>query len=65
MYGILAAVSHINIVQILVEGLKRLEYRCYCFDEIAVLGQGNIARIRSVGRVVELETASAGGYGSP
>jgi glucosamine--fructose-6-phosphate aminotransferase (isomerizing) len=48
-----------NIVPVLVEGLKKLEYRGYDSAGLAVIGQDGIERVRSVGRVAELETASA------
>lgn len=60
MCGIVAAAAGNNIVPVLVEGLKKLEYRGYDSAGIAVIGQTAIERIRSVGRVAELETASAG-----
>ena len=59
MCGIVAAAAGNNIVPVLVEGLKRLEYRGYDSAGIAVIGPGKIDRVRSVGRVAELETASA------
>ena len=59
MCGIVAAVSFgANIVPVLVEGLKRLEYRGYDSAGLAVISGGRIERARSVGRVAELETAS-------
>ncbi len=59
MCGIVAAAAGSNIVPVLVEGLKRLEYRGYDSAGIAVIGAGNIERVRSVGRVAELEHAAA------
>ena len=56
MCGIVAAAAGSNIVPVLVEGLKRLEYRGYDSAGIAVIGPGTIERVRSVGRVAELET---------
>jgi len=60
MCGIVAAAAGNNIVPILVEGLKKLEYRGYDSAGLAVIGASAIERVRSVGRVAELETASAG-----
>jgi glucosamine--fructose-6-phosphate aminotransferase (isomerizing) len=60
MCGIVAAAAGNNIVPVLVEGLKKLEYRGYDSAGLAVIGDGAIERIRSVGRVAELEAASAG-----
>ena len=59
MCGIVAAAAGKNIVPVLVEGLKKLEYRGYDSAGLAVIGQEGIERVRSVGRVAELETASA------
>ncbi len=59
MCGIVAAAANTNIVPALVEGLKKLEYRGYDSAGIAVIGGSQIERVRSVGRVAELETASA------
>jgi glucosamine--fructose-6-phosphate aminotransferase (isomerizing) len=57
--GIVAASAGSNIVPILIEGLKKLEYRGYDSAGIAVIGADGIERVRSVGRVAELEAASA------
>ncbi|RIX44186.1 MAG: glutamine--fructose-6-phosphate transaminase (isomerizing) [Rhodocyclales bacterium GT-UBC] len=59
MCGIVAAAAGKNIVPVLVEGLKKLEYRGYDSAGLAVIGAGAIERVRSVGRVAELEAASA------
>ncbi|WP_153130064.1 glutamine--fructose-6-phosphate transaminase (isomerizing) [Dechloromonas hortensis] len=59
MCGIVAAAAGNNIVPVLVEGLKKLEYRGYDSAGLAVIGASAIERVRSVGRVAELETASA------
>ena len=59
MCGIVAAAAARNIVPVLVEGLKKLEYRGYDSAGLAVIGQDGIERVRSVGRVAELETAAA------
>ncbi|MDE1546372.1 glutamine--fructose-6-phosphate transaminase (isomerizing) [Dechloromonas agitata] len=59
MCGIVAAAAGSNIVPVLVEGLKKLEYRGYDSAGLAVIGQNGIERVRSVGRVAELESASA------
>ncbi len=60
MCGIVAAAAGSNIVGTLVEGLKKLEYRGYDSAGLAVIGAGAIERVRSTGRVAELETAAAG-----
>ena len=54
MCGIVGAVSTRNIVPILVEGLKRLEYRGYDSCGVAVFNDG-LQRARSVARVAELD----------
>ena len=55
MCGIVGAVSTRNIVPILVEGLKRLEYRGYDSCGVAVHQNGQLRRARSTARVAELE----------
>jgi glutamine---fructose-6-phosphate transaminase (isomerizing) len=55
MCGIVGAVSTRNIVPILVEGLKRLEYRGYDSCGVAVHQGGQLKRARSTSRVAELE----------
>jgi len=57
MCGIVGAIANRNVVPILTEGLKRLEYRGYDSAGIAVLN-GGIKRVRRVGRVSEMESAS-------
>jgi glutamine---fructose-6-phosphate transaminase (isomerizing) len=53
MCGIVGAVARQNIVPMLLEGLKRLEYRGYDSAGIAVVN-GSLERLRSAGRVAEL-----------
>ena len=59
MCGIVGAVSTRNIVPILIEGLKRLEYRGYDSCGVAVHQGGELKRARSTSRVAELETGAA------
>ena len=56
MCGIVGAVAERNIVPVLVEGLKRLEYRGYDSAGLAVV-QGNqkLGLCRAVGKVSQLE----------
>jgi glucosamine--fructose-6-phosphate aminotransferase (isomerizing) len=54
MCGIVAAVASRNVVPILIEGLKRLEYRGYDSAGVAVIN-GSLRRLRSPGRVDQLE----------
>jgi glucosamine--fructose-6-phosphate aminotransferase (isomerizing) len=60
MCGIVAAAAGSNIVPVLVEGLKKLEYRGYDSAGLAVISGDGIERVRAVGRVAELAAASAG-----
>ena len=60
MCGIVGAIAERNITAILVEGLKRLEYRGYDSAGVAVMGEdGNVYRRRRVGKVAELQAALA------
>ena len=56
MCGIVGAVSNRNIVPILLEGLRRLEYRGYDSCGVAVHQGGELRRARSTSRVAELDT---------
>ena len=56
MCGIVGSIAERNVVPILMEGLRRLEYRGYDSAGIAVLNKdARLQRIRSVGKVAELE----------
>ena len=55
MCGIVGAVAQRDVVPVLVEGLKRLEYRGYDSCGVAVFDQGGLRRTRSTQRVSELE----------
>jgi glucosamine--fructose-6-phosphate aminotransferase (isomerizing) len=58
MCGIVGAVAQRDIVPILIEGLRRLEYRGYDSAGVAVLnGAGTIKRLRTVGKVRMLQDA--------
>ena len=59
MCGIVAAVASRNIVPVLVEGLRKLEYRGYDSAGLALLNPG-LMRLRSVGRVAELAAQAEG-----
>jgi len=52
--GIVGAVADRNVPPILLEGLKRLEYRGYDSAGLAVLADGRLERRRRVGKVQEL-----------
>ncbi|MBZ0106609.1 MAG: glutamine--fructose-6-phosphate transaminase (isomerizing) [Sulfuricella denitrificans] len=53
MCGIIGAVAQRNVVPILLEGLRRLEYRGYDSAGLVVINKG-LQRVRSTGRVAEL-----------
>ena len=58
MCGIVGAVAERDVVPILVEGLKRLEYRGYDSAGVAVLNEENLVeRVRMLGKVSQLENA--------
>jgi glucosamine--fructose-6-phosphate aminotransferase (isomerizing) len=58
MCGIVGAVANHDVVPILIDGLRRLEYRGYDSAGVAVLnGTGTIKRMRTVGKVRKLEDA--------
>src|SRR5471032_1401750 len=56
MCGIVGMVAERNAVPILMEGLRRLEYRGYDSAGLAVL-EVNARRLRTVGKVVRLQEA--------
>ena len=57
MCGIVGAVAERNVVPILMEGLRRLEYRGYDSAGIAIRDGQSIKRVRRVGKVQELQNA--------
>jgi len=59
MCGIVGAVAQRDVVDILVEGLRRLEYRGYDSAGVAVVNQGELKRLRRLGKVRELSDAVA------
>ncbi|MEW6024794.1 MAG: glutamine--fructose-6-phosphate transaminase (isomerizing) [Pseudomonadota bacterium] len=60
MCGIVGAVAQRNITPILIEGLKRLEYRGYDSCGVALHVDGRLQRSRSTSRVADLETQIQG-----
>lgn len=60
MCGIVGAVAQRDVVDILVEGLRRLEYRGYDSAGVAVVSaSGELTRLRRLGKVKELADAVA------
>lgn len=60
MCGIVGAVAQRDVVQILLEGLKRLEYRGYDSAGVAVINSDQqLGRLRRLGKVQELANAVA------
>ncbi len=57
MCGIVGAVAARDVVPILMEGLRRLEYRGYDSAGLAIIEDGQIRRLRRAGKVQELQTA--------
>ncbi|MDI9237683.1 glutamine--fructose-6-phosphate transaminase (isomerizing) [Lysobacter sp. LF1] len=58
MCGIVGAIAGRDVVPVLIEGLKRLEYRGYDSAGIAVLDGDDVRRVRRTGRVSEMESAA-------
>ncbi len=54
MCGIVGAAARRDIVPVLIEGLRRLEYRGYDSCGVAALKGGSLERVRSVARVADL-----------
>ncbi len=59
MCGIVGAVAQRNITPVLIEGLKRLEYRGYDSCGVALHVDGKLQRSRSTSRVADLEKQMA------
>ncbi|MBF0610050.1 MAG: glutamine--fructose-6-phosphate transaminase (isomerizing) [Magnetococcales bacterium] len=55
MCGIIGAISHRHVTDLLVDGLKRLEYRGYDSAGVAVLHDNAIHIMRSKGKLAQLE----------
>jgi glutamine---fructose-6-phosphate transaminase (isomerizing) len=59
MCGIVTAISTTDVVPVLLEGLRKLEYRGYDSAGLAVLADGGLSRLRSAGRVADLAALAA------
>jgi len=58
MCGIVGAIADRDVVPVLIDGLKRLEYRGYDSAGLAVVDGGDVRRVRRTGRVLEMEAAA-------
>src|SRR5688500_4607609 len=63
MCGIVGAIANRDVVPVLIEGLKRLEYRGYDSAGIAIVDAGaadgpDVRRVRRTGRVADVETTA-------
>ncbi len=58
MCGIVGAIADRDVVPVLIDGLKRLEYRGYDSAGIAVVDGADVRRVRRTGRVAEMENAA-------
>lgn len=66
MCGIVGAIAGRDVVPVLIEGLKRLEYRGYDSSGIAVVEGHDVRRVRRTGRVSEMEAAAQSeGFDAP
>ena len=57
MCGIVGAVAERPVNRILIEGLKRLEYRGYDYAGVALLEGSTLNTVKAVGKVVNVEAA--------
>jgi glucosamine--fructose-6-phosphate aminotransferase (isomerizing) len=58
MCGIVGAIASRDVVPVLIEGLKRLEYRGYDSAGIALVEGSDVRRVRRTGRVSEMASAA-------
>nr|WP_290536889.1 hypothetical protein [Alcanivorax sp.] len=64
MCGIVGAIAQRNVTNILITGLKRLEYRGYDSAGVALLNDSGITRVRRQGKVAGLEAATTDEHAS-
>jgi glucosamine--fructose-6-phosphate aminotransferase (isomerizing) len=57
MCGIVGAISSRNVTEILLEGLRRLEYRGYDSAGLAIIQDNKLAIRKEQGKVVNLEAS--------
>lgn len=55
MCGIVAGVAERNLLPVLLEGLRRLEYRGYDSSGVALINGGGLVRLRAKGKIAALE----------
>ena len=60
MCGIIGIIGNAQVTPLLIDGLKRLEYRGYDSAGVATLTNGSIERRRAQGKLVNLEALVAG-----
>ena len=65
MCGIVGYVGAKNSIPILIEGLKRLEYRGYDSAGIGIIDEGECQVIKTKGKVSQLEEKHDGSYQGP
>ncbi len=59
MCGIIGYIGHKKVAPVLIDGLKRLEYRGYDSAGIAVVADDHLYNIKAVGKVKNLDAAAA------
>jgi glucosamine--fructose-6-phosphate aminotransferase (isomerizing) len=59
MCGIVGALGKTNTVAVLLEGLRRLEYRGYDSCGVAVVRDGTVVRSRTTARVADLQAQAS------
>jgi glucosamine--fructose-6-phosphate aminotransferase (isomerizing) len=64
MCGIVGAIAERNVTPILINGLKRLEYRGYDSAGVALVNADGLARVRCEGKVAGVEAAAKGVVGN-
>ena len=65
MCGIVGFTGSQNAAPILLDGLKKLEYRGYDSAGMAVLGQDGIQMVKTIGMIKNLDNKTQGGAALP